>query len=82
MCVFVVLSACVVCVRINVHLKEAVYTVQPQKGQHKNAVGWWSHLGMYFGVGIEVHIDQTADLVQSVRQTQHIFLLNMVIVML
>ena len=35
-----------------------VYTVQPQKGQHvphKNAVGWWSRVCMYFGVGIEVH---------------------------
>ena len=35
------------------------YTVQPQKGHHiilhKNAVGWWSHVCMYFGVGIEVH---------------------------
>ena len=56
---FVVLGACVVCAHKCTPVPlSAVYTVQPQKGQHfphKNAVGWWSRVCMYFGVGIEVH---------------------------
>ena len=54
MFVFVASGACVaILVPLSV-----VYTAQPQKGQHvphKNAVGWWSRVGMYFGVSIEVH---------------------------
>ena len=58
-CVFVALGACVVCAHKCTPVPlSVVYTVQPQKGQHvphRNAVGWWSHVGMYFGVGREVH---------------------------
>ena len=36
----------------------AIYSVKPQEAccvPLKDAVGWWLHVCMYFGVGIKVH---------------------------
>ena len=55
-CVCSARCLCGVCVHINVHLC-LLHSAASERAacSPQNAMSWWSHVGMYFGVGIEFH---------------------------